>query len=86
MLKPRNITPPEDKLTQVMEPYSSSEATQLQYEQTLIAVKKLEEERPERPVLLTLSYKDFSRLMKDLSYDKSDQKYKSLYKIISLGY
>ena len=75
MLKPRNITPPEDKLTQVMESSSSSEATQSQYEQTLVTVKKLEEEHPERPVLLTLSCRDFSRLMKDLSYDESDQKY-----------
>ena len=86
MLKSCNITPSEDKLTQVIESYSSSEATQLQYEQTLITVKKLKKKHPKRLILLTLSYKDFSRLMKNLSYDKSDQKYKSLYKIISLSY
>lgn len=75
MLEPRNITPPKDKLTQVMKPPSSLEATQLQYERNLVAVKKLEEERPERPVSLTISCGDFSRLMKDLGYDESDQKY-----------
>ena len=75
MLKLRNITPPEDKPTQDMEPADTPKAAQPQYEQALAAVKQLNKECPERPVSLTLSGRDFHRLMEDLGYDKSDQKY-----------
>ena len=75
MLKPRNITPPEEKSTQVTESSTSSEAAQPQYEQTLARVKELEKQCPERPVSFMLSCKDFFRLTEDLGYGESNRRY-----------
>ncbi|KAL9124004.1 MAG: hypothetical protein Q9217_006623 [Psora testacea] len=69
--KPRNITPPEDKSTEIIQSSKASAATRPQYEQVLAIAKKFEKQLPEELVSLTLSRKDFSRLREDLDFMKS---------------
>ncbi len=70
--KPRDITPPENK--PVQENGVGTAKAQPLYEQTLAMIKQLEKECPERPISITLSSRDFQKLMDDLKYSESDQK------------
>lgn len=49
--------------------------TQHRYEQTLARVKQLEKDHPERPESIRLWRRNFDRLMDELGYPESDQKY-----------
>lgn len=72
-LKPRNITPPEHP--PILNDAPCLPKDQPLYEEALAMVKQLEKIRPERPVSMTMSCGDFSKLMTDLKYYESNQKY-----------
>ena len=72
ILKPRNITSPENK--PVQEKGADTTKAQPLYKQILAMVKQLEKDCPERPISITLSSRDFQKLMNDLKYSESDQK------------
>lgn len=71
----RKITPPEEHPAKSLRPPPASNIACETYEDKLAMVKRLNKERLERPVSLNLSSKEFTRLLEDTGYERSEQRY-----------